>query len=131
MPLKFDLVAPERLLFSGDVQQVVVPGTDGEFTVLADHAPLVSTMKPGVVTVTGTDAKVERIFVRGGFAEVNARGLTILAQEALPVAELSAEKLARDIRDAEEDLADAKDDAHRQRAAETVGHLKELQAALR
>jgi len=131
MPLKFDLVAPERLLFSGDVQQVVVPGTDGEFTVLADHAPLVTTMKPGVVTVTGTDGRTERIFVRGGFAEVNARGLTILAEEALPVAELSADKLARDIRDAEEDLADARDDAHRQRAQELVGHLKELQAALR
>jgi F-type H+-transporting ATPase subunit epsilon len=131
MPLKFDLVAPERLLFSGDVQQVVAPGTDGEFTVLADHAPLVSTMKPGVVTVTGTDGRMERIFVRGGFAEVNARGLTILAEEALPVAELSADKLARDIRDAEEDLADARDDAHRQRAQELVGHLRELQAALR
>lgn len=131
MPLKFDLVAPERLLFSGDVQQVVAPGSEGEFTVLAGHAPLVSTMKPGVVSVTATDGRTERIFVRGGFAEVNAHGLTILAVEALPVAEVSAEKIARDIREAEEDLADAKDDAHRQRAQETVGHLKELQAALR
>ncbi|MFO1089076.1 MAG: F0F1 ATP synthase subunit epsilon [Hyphomicrobiales bacterium] len=131
MALKFDLVSPERLLFSGDVRQVVVPGMDGEFTVLENHAPLVSTLKPGVVTVTGADGKSERIFVGGGFAEVNPKGLTILAEEAMPVAELSPEKIARDIKDAEEDLADAKDDASRQRAHQLIGHLKELQSAVR
>ena len=71
--LKFELVSPERLLSSGNVQQVVVPGTEGEFTVLVNHAPVLSTLKPGVVTVTDENGSEDRIFVRGGFAEVNPR----------------------------------------------------------
>ena len=79
----FELVSPERLLFGGDVESVVVPGTEGEFTVLKDHAPLMSTLKPGVVTVTETGAKETRLFVRGGFADVAPTGLTILAESAV------------------------------------------------
>ena len=84
-PFQFDLVSPERLLMSEPVDQVVVPGSEGYFTVLKDHAPFMSTLKPGVVEVTrGGDN--ERIFVRGGFADVSVEGLTILAEQAIPLA---------------------------------------------
>ena len=76
----FDLVSPERLLMSAEVVQVDVPGSEGDFGVLAGHAPVIATLKPGVVTVKGHGSEDERIFVRGGFAEVNLDGLTILAE---------------------------------------------------
>jgi len=128
--LKFELVSPERLLSSGEVQQVVVPGTEGEFTVLANHAPVLATMKPGVVTVTDSSGSEDRIFVRGGFAEVNPGGLTILAEEAIPVADLSSDRLAQQVRNAEEDVADSKDAEKKRRAQETLDHLKQIQAVL-
>jgi len=128
--LKFELVSPERLLSSGDVQQVVVPGTEGEFTVLVNHAPVLSTLKPGVVTVTDESGNAERIFVRGGFAEVNPAGLTILAEEAVAVSELSADGLAQKIQNAREDVTDAKDPEKKRRAQETLDHLTQLQSAL-
>jgi len=128
--LRFELVAPERLLYSGDVAQVVVPGTEGEFTVLPQHAPVLSTLKPGVLTVTGLDGEVSRIFVRGGFAEVNPAGLTVLAEEALPLAELSSDLLDQQLSDAEDDLADAKDEHQRLRAQEALDHLRQLRATI-
>ena len=128
--LKFELVSPERLLSSGDVQQVVVPGTEGEFTVLVNHAPVLSTLKPGVVTVTDQSGNAERIFVRGGFAEVNPAGLTILAEEAVAVSELSPDDLAQKIKNAQEDVNDASDPEKKRRAQETLDHLTQLQSAL-
>jgi len=128
--LKFELVSPERLLSSGDVQQVVVPGTEGEFTVLVNHAPVLSTLKPGVVTVTHESGNAERIFVRGGFAEVNPAGLTILAEEAVAVSELSPDDLAQKIKNAQEDVNDANDPEKKRRAQETLDHLTQLQSAL-
>ena len=128
--LKFELVSPERLLSSGEVQQVVVPGTEGDFTVLANHAPVLSTLKPGVVTVTDEGGSEERIFVRGGFAEVNPAGLTILAEEAIAMSELSAEDLAQKIQDAREDVDDATDVEKKRRAQEALDHLTQLQSAL-
>ncbi|MEM7635475.1 MAG: F0F1 ATP synthase subunit epsilon [Pseudomonadota bacterium] len=128
--LKFELVSPERLLSSGDVQQVIVPGTEGEFTVLVNHAPVLSTLKPGVVTVTDESGNAERIFVRGGFAEVNPAGLTILAEEAVAVSELSADDLAQKIQNAREDADDATDPEKKRRAQETLDHLTQLQSAL-
>ena len=85
----FELVSPERLLFGGDVESVGVPGTEGEFTVLKDHAPLMSTLKPGVVTVTETGAKETRLFVRGGFADVAPTGLTLTTSSAPRVIDCS------------------------------------------
>ena len=76
----FELVSPEKHLFSGEVESVVAPGADGQFTVLKDHAPVMTTLKAGVVTVSGGEGKVEKLFVRGGFADVNASGFTILAE---------------------------------------------------
>ena len=125
----FELVSPEKLLFSGDVKSVVAPGSEGQFTVLKDHAPLMTTLKPGVVTIVG-DGASEKLFVRGGFADVNASGFTILAEEAVPVAELNATKLDADIKDAREDVEDAKTDEARRTANERLDQLQEVKAAL-
>jgi F-type H+-transporting ATPase subunit epsilon len=110
---------------------VVVPGTEGEFTVLKDHSPFMSTMKPGVVEVDETPSRKLRLFVRGGFAEVAPTGLTILAEQAIPVEELDAAKLAADIKDVEEDVADAPNDEARRLASEKRDQLLELKAALK
>jgi F-type H+-transporting ATPase subunit epsilon len=128
--LKFELVSPERLLLSADVQQVTVPGTEGLFTVLPEHAPVLSTLRPGVVDVITAEGQNERIFVRGGFAEVNPGGLTILAEVAIPLAELDSAALEQQISDAEEDVSDAQDDETRRRAQESLDHLRELRSAL-
>ena len=128
--LHFDLVSPERLLMSAEVDQVDVPGVEGDFGVLAGHAPVITTLRPGVVTVKTKGGADERIFVRSGFAEVNFEGLTILAEEAMPLAELDAAKLDAQVKDAEEDVADAKDEAARQKAQEALDRLRELRVAL-
>ncbi len=126
----FELVSPEKLLFTGEVEEVVVPGTEGEFTVLKDHAPLMSTLKPGVVTVVETASKQSRLFVRGGFADVAPTGLTILAEMAVPVEELDAAKIEAEMQDAREDVADAPSDESRRLAQEKLDQLGELRAAL-
>ena len=90
---KFDLVSPERLLMSEPAAQVVVPGTEGQFTVMAGHAPVMTTLRPGVLDATLGSGKRARIFVRGGFADVNAAGLTVLAEQAIPLQELQAETI--------------------------------------
>lgn len=128
--LKFELVSPERLLLSDHVAQVTIPGTEGDFTVLAGHAPVLSTLRPGVVSVVDGNGGDMRIYVRGGFAEVSAGGLTVLAEEAIPLADLSPEVLAQQIRNAEEDFADATSDEARRRAQESLDHLRQLQSAL-
>jgi F-type H+-transporting ATPase subunit epsilon len=124
----FELVSPERMLFSGAVNSVIVPGAEGEFQVFAGHAPVMSTLRPGIVTVDGEDGR-KRLFVRGGFADVNAGGLTILAQQAVAVEDIDRQRLAADIKDAEEDLADAKTDEARHKAADTLATLRDLLAA--
>jgi F-type H+-transporting ATPase subunit epsilon len=130
MALHFELVSPARLLFSGDVTSVQIPGTEGEMTILAGHSPVLSTLKPGVVVVQKDTGAAERIFVRGGFAEVNASGLTVLAETAIPMAELDAGTLAQQIKDAEEDVADATDGEKKRKANEALDHLKAIQAAV-
>ena len=117
-PLHFDLVSPERLLLSEEVESVVVPGAEGYFTVLARHAPLMSTLKPGLIEVRSLGGGTQKIFVRGGFADVNPSGLTILADHAIRLEDLDAAMLAQQVRDAEEDLADAGEDAAKRRTAE-------------
>ena len=128
-PFKFELVSPERLLMSAQVEQVVVPGSEGYFTVLKGHAPFMSTMKPGVVEVTH-EGEIQRIFVRGGFADVNGAGLTILAEQAIPMAEVDPDWLAQEVKNAEEDMADAKDGATKDAVELRLHQLKEVQAAL-
>ena len=130
MALHFELVSPARLLFSGDVESVVLPGTEGEMTILPMHAPVLSTLRPGVVTIVKSGNETDRIFVRGGFAEVNAHGLTLLAETAIPMSELDAGAIAGQIKNAEEDVADGKDDESRRKAQENVDHLRSLQSAI-
>jgi F-type H+-transporting ATPase subunit epsilon len=125
----FELVSPEKLLFSGDVDSVVAPGSDGQFTVLANHAPVMTTLKAGVVTYDA-GGKTEKLFVRGGFADVGATGFTILAEQAIPLAELDATKIDGDIKNAHDDVADARTDETRRIATEKLNQLLELKAAL-
>jgi len=127
----FELVSPERLMFSGQVESVVVPGTEGAFTVLKDHAPLMSTLKPGIVEIAESASKTQRLFVRGGFADVSPTGLTILAEQAIPVEELDATRIELQIKDAGEDVADAKSDEARRLANEKLEQLREVRAALK
>ena len=128
---RFELVSPEKLLFSGDAESVVVPSVEGEFTMLKDHAPLMASLRPGVVTVEDPAGAKSQLFVRGGFAEVSPAGLTILAEEAIPLAELDTAALDQKIRDAGEDVADAPGDAAKQAASEKLAQLRELRAALK
>ncbi len=127
----FELVSPERLVFAGNVESVVVPGTEGQFTVLKDHAPLMTTLKPGVIDIAESKTMVHRFFVRGGFADVSPAGLTILAEQAIPFETLDAARIDADIKDAEEDVADASVDETRRLAAEKRDQLLELKAALK
>jgi F-type H+-transporting ATPase subunit epsilon len=128
---QFELVAPEKLVYSGEVESVVIPGTEGEFTVLKDHAPLISAIRPGVIVVEKTAAAKLRLYVRGGFAEVAPSGLTILADQALPLEEVDAAKLDAEIESFEEEAAGAATDEARRVAVEKRDQLRELKAALR
>ncbi|MBK9081294.1 MAG: F0F1 ATP synthase subunit epsilon [Rhizobiales bacterium] len=126
----FELVSPEKVLFSGDVDSVVVPASEGDMTILKDHAPLMTTLRPGVVDVT-TAGRTQRLFVRGGFADINAGGFILLAEQALPLEQLDGAAIEREIRDAGDDVADAKDAELKRRAQEKLDKLNELKAALR
>lgn len=126
----FELVSPERLLFAGEVEAVVVPGSEGQFTVMRDHAPFMSTMKPGVVEVVESGSKSRRLFVRGGFADVSPTGLTILAEQAIPVEDINLGHIEAEIQYAQEDLADAQSDEARRAASEKIGQLDEVKSAL-
>jgi len=125
----FELVSPERLVFAGEVTQVDVPGEEGDFGVFAGHAPYVATLKPGVLTIYG-DGGPERMVVRGGFAEVGPSGLTVLAEQAMPVSEIDAAMIAQAVKDAEEDVADADNDVARDKARERLEQLNTLKTAL-
>lgn len=125
---KFELVSPAKLLFSGEVEEVIVPGAEGEFTVLAGHAPLVSTLRPGFLRFkNGTDNIVA--FVRSGFAEVNEKGLIVLAEEAARIEEINPAEFAASITALEEKMASASDDA-KNKMADTIYQLKAVQAQL-
>ncbi len=126
----FELVSPEQLLFSGEVESVVVPGMEGQFTVLKDHAPVMTTLKPGVVEVEESASKKRRVFVRGGFADIASTGLTVLAEQAIAIEDLNTATLAQEIKNAEEDLADASEGEAKRAASEKLDQLKELKAAL-
>ena len=128
--LHFELVSPARLLFSGSVASVTIPGTEGEMGIYPGHSPVLTTLRPGVVTVTRDGGAAERIFVKGGMAEVNPQGLTLLAEVAVPRAELTAELMAKQITSAEADLADAKPGEAQRKATEVLNQLKALQGTL-
>lgn len=126
----FELVSPERLLVSEEISQVVIPGTDGEMTVMANHAPVMSTIKPGVVSVTKADGQIDKYVVFGGFADIMPTGCTLLAESATHVNDLDKQDISQRITDAKEDLADASDDAAKTRIGEYLDHLTTLEAAV-
>jgi F-type H+-transporting ATPase subunit epsilon len=128
--LHFELVSPERVLFSGEVEAVMLPGTEGDMTVLPGHAPVMTALKTGVVIATNHRDTGERVLVRGGFAEVNATGVIVLAERATPVQDLTAEMIDHEILQAEM-MRDATEDFAAQQAADAaIVQLREVRGAL-
>ena len=127
--LHLEFVSPESVLFSGDVDQVDLPGAEGDMGILAGHAPLVTPLRPGIVTIYRGDAR-EPVVVTGGFAEVGPAGLTVLADRAVARADFDTATLANEIKDTEEDVADSTNEAQRDKLARHLDQLKTLHAAL-
>jgi F-type H+-transporting ATPase subunit epsilon len=121
----FDLVSPEKLAFSGEVDQVDIPGVEGDFGVLAGHAPVVAEIRPGILTVF-SGGKQEKVIVSGGVAEVSERGLTVLADVARTLEELDQSKLADVIADMEAKLAEKEGD-ELDRAVARLDHFRSVQ----
>ena len=124
----FDLVSPEKLAFSGEVDQVDVPGVEGDFGVLAGHAPVVATIRPGILTVT-TGGTHQKIIVLGGLAEVSDKGLTVLADVATSIKDLDREAFASQISEMEAKLAE-KEGSELDRAIERLDHYKSIESQL-
>jgi F-type H+-transporting ATPase subunit epsilon len=127
---KFELVSPERLLVSADVREVLVPGSEGDFTVLPNHAPLIAMLRPGILRVPGLDGALREIYVRGGLADVGPDSLIVLAEQAMPLAEVNAAVIAREIQAAERDVADSKDEDTRRAAEDVLERMHSLQITL-
>jgi F-type H+-transporting ATPase subunit epsilon len=127
----FELVSPDKLLFNGPVEDVLVPGVEGDFVVLAEHAPVMTTLRPGIVDIGEAAGKHTRLFVRGGFADVSAAGLILLAETAIPVDQLDSAHLANEIKNAEEDLQDAESESDKRIAQEKLDRLRELKEGLK
>ncbi|WP_299379671.1 F0F1 ATP synthase subunit epsilon [uncultured Kiloniella sp.] len=128
--VEFELVSPEKLLLSQSVDMVVVPGEDGDFGVLPRHAPMISTVRPGVIAIYSGKEISERIFVAGGFAEVTTERCTVLAEVAQPVGEIDKAAVQQQLQDAKEDLSDAKDDAARDAARKQIGLSEAMLTAI-
>ena len=126
----FELVSPDKMLFNGPAQSVLVPGNEGDFLVLSDHAPVMTAMRPGVVGIDDAEGKHRRVFVRGGFADTSQKGLILLAETAIPFEDFNADRLEQEIKNAEEDLADANEDQKRL-AQEKLDRLRELKDAIK
>jgi F-type H+-transporting ATPase subunit epsilon len=124
--LKIEIVSPERLVLSETVQSVTVPGTEGYFTVMHDHAPFMTTLKPGFITVSKDGGAADIYFVRGGFADVSTSGLTILAEESVPFGEFDHADLQTQIASAQEELTRAESPEDRSYAQEVVSGLLNL-----
>ena len=125
----FRLVMPERELLSTEADMVVVPGSEGDFGVLHGHAPLISTVRPGVLEVFQGSKAEQRFLVVGGFAEVTAERCTVLADEAMPFDSVTAEQLADREKRAESDLSDAATDAEKAAAQKALAVAKDLRRA--
>ena len=124
----FDLVSPEKLAFSGEVDQVDVPGVEGDFGVLAGHAPVVAAVRPGILTIT-TGGAHHKVIVLGGLAEVSEKGLTVLADVATSMQDIDRSQFADTISEMEEKLAE-KEGSELDRAIERLDHFKSIQQEL-
>jgi F-type H+-transporting ATPase subunit epsilon len=118
--IQFELVSPERLLVSQAVEMVVVPGAEGDIGVLPGHAPLISNVRPGIIAIFEGSKVAQRIFVAGGFAEVTPERCTVLAEDATMLEDIDRAAVEVEMRTAREDLADAKDDATRDRLEQAI-----------
>lgn len=127
---KFELVSPERLLVSESVESIVIPGSEGEMTVMAQHAPVMTTLKPGILTVKTMAGKEERYVVFGGFADILPDTCTVLAESAVHVDSLNKADIEARVAVAREDIGNAPDDHARTRAEEFLHHLAALQDAV-
>ena len=127
---KFELVSPERLLVSGEVEQVLVPGAEGDMTVLAHHAPLLTTLRPGLLDIGSRRRRASALFHPRRLCRGRPSGLTVLAETAVDLVELDAGDLAQAVKDAEEDVADADGGCVRDRAQTKLDHLRQVQTAL-
>jgi len=123
---KFELVSPERILFSGDVVSVIVPSVEGELTVLAGHAPLVAVLKAGIVFVQTTENNGKEFFVNGGIAEVNQAATTILAEQGRFIEDVDIAVLDKEILTAETKLAGSHDDDEKKRLHDQLVQLREF-----
>jgi len=126
---QFELVSPEKLLYSEAAEMVVVPGTEGYFGVLPRHAPMISTLEPGVIDIYQNGSVAERIFVAGGFAEVTETRCTVLAEEAQVLKDVDTAKVESDLADLRHDLKDVKTDLERERTEQRIKTLEALRAA--
>lgn len=129
--LHFSLVSPAKELFSGEVDHVIAPGSEGEFGVLVNHAPFMTTLKNGVVRVLEGDATKMRLYVRGGFADVTPAGLTILAEEAIDLAEVDAGKIDAELEETKSKLlSEGKESPHIGALQAHIDYLTDLKAAV-
>ncbi|MHB1101878.1 MAG: F0F1 ATP synthase subunit epsilon [Devosia sp.] len=123
---KLEIVSPERLVLSEHVASVTIPGTDGYFAVLGDHAPLMSTLRPGFITTLDAAGKTEQFYVRGGFVDVSPAGVTILAEQAVPTSEFDRAEIEASLLQAEAELAAASTPEARTFFEELVYGLRNL-----
>lgn len=128
---QFDFVGPERTLYSGAVEAVQLPGTEGEMTVLPGHAPVITTLRVGVIVVTESQGNGKRIYVRGGFADIGPTSCTVLAERAAPIEELTPESIDRDIEAAELARDATEDQQKRQELNAQIVQLQETKALLK
>ncbi len=129
--IAFELVSPDQLLMSVEVDSVAMPGMEGDFGVLPGHAPLISALRAGVIEVEGASEGPDRVYIASGFAEVVADRLTVLAEEAVPVADLDRANIEQRIQDANEELSNAEEGEQRRLAEGKVGVLQEMLGAAR
>ncbi|HLN25245.1 MAG TPA: F0F1 ATP synthase subunit epsilon [Patescibacteria group bacterium] len=127
---EFELVSPERLMFSAPAEMVVVPGSEGDFGAMPRHAPMLTALRPGVIDVYQDGKISDRIFVAGGFAEVTETRLTVLAEEAVKVSEIKQDDVSVRIKAAEQAVEDADSELARKGAQQALGVARAMQAAL-
>jgi F-type H+-transporting ATPase subunit epsilon len=127
---KFELVSPQRLVISAHVREVIVPGSEGDFTVLPSHAPVVAMLRPGILRIPGVEGDLDQIYVRGGIADVSPGGLTILAEQAVPLADFHSGMIEQEITNAENALTNAQSEGAKRRATDTLERLKSLRDVL-
>ncbi len=130
-PFKFELISPERLLLSARVTEVIVSGTEGDFTVMANHAPIITTLRLGVLRVPGMKGNLSDVYVRSGIANVSPEGvLTVLAEKAVPLKEMDAEHFISETRHLEAQLANTQDESAKTQVAFTLDRLRDLRKEL-